>query len=280
MRVWNWVGVAITALAVMVMFAAEPALAGQPVDKGLGFQPAATPVMESIQSFYDKLLVIITVITVFVLALLVIVMVRFNAKSNPTPSKTSHNTVLEIVWTSVPVMILIYIWLYSWPLLKLQDVLPPADMTIKVTGNAWNWTYEYPDHGEFYFDSNMVPDDQLREGQPRLLATDEPLYVPVNKTVRLLITGSDVIHAWAVPAFGVKMDAIPGRLNESWFRATKEGIYYGQCSELCGQNHAFMPIEVRVVSDAEFGRWVSQKQAEAGILPDAGDTRLAQANIQ
>jgi cytochrome c oxidase subunit 2 len=234
---------------------------GQPAPWQLGLQHAATPVMENIISFHTGLLYIIVAISAFVLALLLIVMVRFNARSNPTPSRTTHNTLLEVAWTLVPVMILVGIAIPSFRLLFFQLTIPAmsaeaGDVTIKATGKQWFWTYSYPDHGNFEFDSLLVRDPNQLKGRPRLLAVDNEVVVPVNKNVRIITTGADVIHAFAVPAFGIKIDSIPGRLNETWFRATREGIYYGQCSELCGKDHAFMPIAVRVVSDAEFKTWL------------------------
>ncbi|WP_293549543.1 cytochrome c oxidase subunit II [Parvibaculum sp.] len=229
----------------------------------MGFQEAVTPVMEDIESFHHFLLIIITAIVLFVSALLVYVMVRFNRKSNPTPSKTSHNTLIEVLWTVLPVLILVVIAIPSFRLLYKELVVPPAELTIKATGNQWYWGYEYPDNGGISFDANMVPEDELN-GRPRLLATDEAVVVPVDTTVRVIVTGADVIHAWAVPAFGVKVDAVPGRLNETWFRAEKTGIYYGQCSELCGQGHAFMPIEVHVVSKEDFAAWLEKAKTASG----------------
>lgn len=231
---------------------------GQPSAWQLGLQQSATPVMENIGWFHDFLLYIITAITLFVLLLLVIVMVRFNARSNPTPSKTTHNTLLEVVWTVVPVIILVAIAVPSFRLLFFQLNIPQADMTIKATGKQWFWSYAYPDHGGFEFDSLMLQDKDRKPDQPRLLAVDNEIVVPVNKTVRVQVTAADVIHAFAVPSFGVKIDAVPGRLNETWFKATREGVYYGQCSELCGKDHAFMPITVRVVSEKDFANWIDQ----------------------
>jgi cytochrome c oxidase subunit 2 len=201
---------------------------------------------------------IITAITLFVLALLVIVIVKFNARSNPVPTKTTHHAGLEIAWTLLPVLILLVIAVPSFRLLFYQLNLPAADLTVKATGKQWFWTYSYPDNGPFEFDSIMVPEADRKPDQPRLLAVDNPLVVPVNKVVRVQTTASDVIHAFAVPSFGIIADSIPGRLNEVWFKATKEGVYYGQCRELCGKDHAFMPIEVRVVSDQAFGTWVEE----------------------
>jgi len=247
------------AAAAAALFAAGSALAGmgQPSDWQIGFQGAATPVMEYITWFHDLLLWIITIITLFVLALLVIVIVKFNAKANPVPSKTTHNTFLEVAWTVIPVIILGVIVVPSFRLLFLQLNTPEADLTIKATGKQWFWTYTYPDNGKFEFDSLMLQDKDRKADQPRLLAVDNEMVVPVNKTVRVQVIGAEVIHAFAVPSFGIKIDAIPGRLNETWFKATREGIYYGQCSELCGKDHAFMPIAVRVVSEQAFTAWVN-----------------------
>jgi cytochrome c oxidase subunit 2 len=226
--------------------------------------------MDRIVWFHNLLLWIITAIAAFVLLLLIIIMVRFNARANPTPSRTTHNTMLEVAWTVVPVFILILIFIPSIRLLLLQLDLPPADLTIKATGKQWYWTYNYPDNGKFEFDSLMLKEGERKEGQPRLLAVDNDMVVPVNKTVRVITTGSDVIHAFAVPSFGIKIDAIPGRLNETWFKATREGVYYGQCSELCGKDHAYMPITVRVVSEQAFAAWVEdakKKYARDDIVP-------------
>ena len=251
----------LTMLAVTVVAAlgvAEPALAGlgQPSPWQLGLQQSATPVMDNIIWFHDFLLYIITGIAGFVLALLIVVMLRFNARANPIPSRTTHNTLIEIAWTIIPIMILMFIAVPSFKLLFLQLNVPPADLTVKATGKQWYWSYSYPDNGDFEFDSLMLKEGERKEGQPRLLAVDNEMVVPVNKTVRVITTGADVIHSFAVPSFGIKIDAIPGRLNETWFTATREGIYYGQCSELCGKDHAFMPIAVHVVSEQAFSAWV------------------------
>jgi cytochrome c oxidase subunit 2 len=231
---------------------------GQPVDWQLGLQQAATPVMEFIKDFHNFLLVIITLISLFVLALLIYVMVKFNAKANPKPSKTTHNTFIEVVWTVVPILILIAIAIPSFRLLYFQRDLPAADMTIKAIGNKWYWDYEYPDHGDISFTATMKADEDLKEGEPRLLQTDVEVVVPVNKIVRVIVTANDVLHAWTVPSFGSKIDAVPGRLNETWFKSEKEGVFYGQCSELCGKDHAFMPITVRVVSEELFNAWAEK----------------------
>jgi cytochrome c oxidase subunit 2 len=265
--------VACTAALLMPEGAAYAGL-GQPSPWQIGLQDAASPVMEDVVWFHDVVLVIVTAITLFVLALLVIVMVRFNARANPTPSRTTHNTLVEVLWTVVPVLILVAIALPSFRILFKQLNTPPADLTIKATGVTWNWKYEYPDAG-FEFDSLIVPEKDLKEGQPRLLTVDNELVVPVNKVVRVQVTGFDVIHSFAVPSFGIKIDAIPGRLNETWFTATKEGWYYGQCSELCGKDHAFMPIAVHVVSDTEFNTWLAQAKKKFAAVAKPTDMAAA-----
>ncbi len=252
--------------------AAGTALAGQPEPWQLGFQEAASPIMESINSFHNLLLVLITAITLFVLALLAICIYKFNARANPNPSRTTHHTMLEVAWTVVPIVILVVIAIPSFRLLYDQIETPEPDLTIKATGFQWYWGYEYPDHEGVAFDQFMLRDDELQEGQPRLLATDTEVVVPVDAVVKVLVTAADVIHAWTIPAFGSKVDAVPGRINETWFRATREGVFYGQCSELCGTDHAFMPITVRVVSQEEFDAWIGEQVAAAR---GESDTRLA-----
>ncbi|WP_202911132.1 cytochrome c oxidase subunit II [Ancylobacter sp. TS-1] len=247
---------------------------GQPSPWQINLQGAASPVMESIHSFHFFLLVIIIAVVLLVLALLIVVALKFNEKANPVPSRTTHHTLIEVVWTVVPVLILVAIAIPSFRLLFLQLDLPKADITVKVTGHQWYWSYEYPDNGAFSFDSLMVAEADLKPGQPRLLAVDNDVVVPVNKIVRIQVTAADVIHSFALPSFGVKIDALPGRLNESWFQATKEGIYYGQCSELCGKDHAFMPIAIRVVSEAEFASWVEEAKQKFASVPAA--TQVAQ----
>jgi cytochrome c oxidase subunit 2 len=235
---------------------------GQPAPWEWTLQESGSPVMDNIVWFHNFLFVLITVITLFVLALLVIVVMKFNAKANPVPSRTTHNTLIEVAWTLVPVLILVGISVPSFRLLFLELDVPKADLTIKATGKQWYWSYAYPDNGKFEFDSLMAQDKQ-----PRLLGVDNEMVVPVNKVIRVQVTGADVIHAFALPAFGVKIDAIPGRLNETWFKATKTGMFYGQCSELCGKDHAFMPIAIRVVNDQEFASWVEtakKKYASGG----------------
>ncbi len=235
---------------------------GQPEPWEWHLQGSGSPVMDNIVWFHNFLSVLIIVITLFVLALLVIVVMKFNARANPVPSRTTHNTLIEVVWTLVPVLILVGIAVPSFRLLFLELDVPKADLTVKATGKQWYWSYAYPDNGKFEFDSLMAQDKQ-----PRLLGVDNEMVVPVNKVIRVQVTGADVIHAFALPAFGVKIDAIPGRLNETWFKATKTGMFYGQCSELCGKDHAFMPIAIRVVNDQEFAAWVEsakKKYASGG----------------
>jgi cytochrome c oxidase subunit 2 len=269
MRVQKFLSAAAAAAAALVPVTAMAGL-GQPSPWQLGFQQSATPIMEQITWFHDFLLVIITLIVVLVLALLLIVIFKFNARANPVPSKTTHNTLIEVLWTVVPVIILVAIAIPSFRLLFAQLTIPPAEVTIKATGKQWFWTYDYPDNG-FSFDSLMVQDKDLKPGQPRLLAVDNEVVVPVNKVVRMQVIGADVIHAFAVPSFGIKIDAVPGRLNETWFRATREGVYYGQCSELCGKDHAYMPITVRVVNDNDYAAWLDKAKKQFANTPSSED---------
>jgi cytochrome c oxidase subunit II len=273
------IGVAV-ALAVVMGGSAAFAGSGQPSPWQLGLQGAATPVMEDLVTFHDALLYVITAITVFVLALLLVIMVRFNRRANPTPSRTTHNTLIEVIWTVVPIIILTGIAIPSFKLLFYEQNIPSADLTLKATGNQWYWTYAYPDNGKFEFESRML-DEQDRPKQkpnePRLLAVDNDVVVPVNKVVRVQVTAdaAGVIHSFAVPAFGIKIDAVPGRLNETWFKVTREGTYYGQCSELCGKDHAFMPIAVRVVSEADFAAWVEQAKKKFARDDSVAPTAVA-----
>ncbi|MCS6878366.1 MAG: cytochrome c oxidase subunit II [Geminicoccaceae bacterium] len=233
----------------------------------LGLQPAATPIMERIASFHELLFWIITFISLFVLALLLYASWRFREDRNPVPSRVTHNTLLEVVWTAVPVLILVIIAVPSFKLLYYQDVLPKTEMTIKAIGKQWLWTYEYPDHGNFTFDALMLEDHELKPGQKRLLETDNVVVLPTQTYIKVQVTATDVIHAWTVPAFGVKIDAVPGRLNEVWLYINEPGTYYGQCSELCGLRHGFMPIAVKAVPKPEFEAWVveaQKKYARAG----------------
>jgi cytochrome c oxidase subunit 2 len=256
---------------------AAAAMAAQPTPWQIGFQPAASPVMTEITGFHNLLLWIIFVIAIFVMLLLLYVFVRFNAKANPTPSKTTHNTLIEVVWTVVPIMILVAIAIPSFKLLYFMDRTTEAELTLKAIGHQWYWSYEYPDHDDLTFDAVMKGEDELEDGEPRLLATDNRVVLPVDTNIRLLITADDVLHSWAVPAFGVKTDAVPGRLNETWVRIEREGTYYGQCSELCGINHGFMPIAVEAVSKEAFAAWVEKAKEEFASNRDDGSRRLAEA---
>ncbi len=254
-------GFAVAGVALLAGGAAFAEL-GQPAPWEYTLQESASPVMDNIIWFHNMLLWIITIITLFVLALLIIVVVKFNARSNPIPSRTTHNTLIEVAWTLIPVLILVTIAVPSFRLLFEQLDIPKADLTIKATGKQWYWSYAYPDNGKFEFDSLLAQDKK-----PRLLGVDNEMVVPVNKVVRIQTTGADVIHSFAMPAFGIKIDAIPGRLNETWFKATKLGMFYGQCSELCGKDHAFMPIAVRVVNDQEFAAWVETAKKKFATGP-------------
>jgi cytochrome c oxidase subunit 2 len=238
---------------------AAHAMVGAPTDRGVDLQAPATEIMREIHSFHSFLLWIIVAISAFVLALLLWVIVRYNRRANPTPKKFTHNLLVEVVWTIVPVLILVVIAWQSFPLIYKQERIPEAELTLKVTGNSWFWNFEYPDQG-VAIAANLLPEADARaQGRPYLLATTEPLLVPTNTTIRVLVTSNDVIHAFAVPAFGVKEDAIQGRVNETWFNVDREGVFYGQCSELCGVNHAYMPIEIHAVSRAEWEQWVTSR---------------------
>ncbi len=292
---------------------------GQPAPWQMNFQTPVTNIAQDVVSFHNLLLWLITFISLFVLFLLVYVCWKFNEKANPTPSRTTHNTLVEVVWTVVPVLILVGISIPSFRILREQLTIPKPDIVLKATGHAWYWSYEYPadqggfrfesnmipdeqltipkpdivlkatghawywsyeypaDQGGFRFESNMIPEDQLKPGQPRLLAVDNEVVVPVNKVVKLQITAADVLHNFAVPSFGIRLDAVPGRLNETWFRASREGIYYGQCSELCGNGHPYMPIQVRVVSDAAYAAWIEESKKKFAAVDGSGDNKLAAA---
>lgn len=271
----TWGAKALGALAAMAAAAGAaeaqvPApVAGKPVDGAITFQLPGSPVMHQIEDFHTFVLIIITVVTLFVLALLLWVMIRYNKKANPVPHKFSHNTLVEVVWTVVPVLILVAIAIQSFPLLAKEELPPKAELTIKATGNKWYWSYEYPDYA-VSFDSNVLNKPTAEKaGKPYLLGVDEPIYVPVNIKVRVLITSNDVIHSWAMPSMGVKQDAIPGRVNQGWFLAEAPGVYYGQCSELCGIRHAFMPIELHAVSKQEFDAWIASKGGKIAEAPAA-----------
>lgn len=228
----------------------------------VSFQDAFSPVMQEIHEFHTLLFVIMTGVVLIVLGILGYIILRFNAKRNPLPSKTAHNTVLEVIWTIVPVIILVVIAIPSLKLLYSSGRTPTYDMTLKVTGHQWYWTYNYPDHGDITFDSIPIPESDLKAGQPRLLAVDNPVVVPVGATVQVLVNSDDVIHDWAVPSLGLKKDATPGRTNETWFRADVSGVFYGMCSELCGVNHYFMPIEVHALAKPDFDAWVEKAKQQ------------------
>ncbi len=268
-------GLAAPALADEVIGAPDKAAWG-----GLGMQPAATSLAEEMHNLHNNILLpIIIVISVFILALLLWIILRYNAKANPIPSKTTHNTLLEVIWTAVPVLILVAIAIPSFRALYHQLEIPKPDLTIKAIGHQWYWSYEYPDNGNFTFDANLIQDKDLQPGQLRLLETDNEVVLPVGKNIRIQITASDVIHSWTIPSFGVKHDGLPGRVNESWFNITTPGIYYGQCSELCGTGHAYMPIKLRAVSPAEFDAWVLEAQKKFATVdgtPPATDLAAAQ----
>jgi cytochrome c oxidase subunit 2 len=258
------------------------AWAAQPTPWQMGMQPPATPVQDRIVVFHDELLVITFLITVFVLGLLLYVIVRFHHTRNPVPTRTSHNAVIEILWTVVPVLILVGIAIPSFKLMYYMDRVPNADMTIKVTAHQWYWSYEYPDQAGLTFDSNLIPDKDLKPGEKRLLEVDNPLVVPVGANVRVQVTGTDVIHSWFVPSFGVQEYAVIGRLNESWFRVENAGTYYGECNQICGVNHAFMPIKVVALAKPEYEKWLGDAKkkfaaASPGNSRPASDAKLVDA---
>ena len=250
------------AIYILVLLTPNFLLAEQPKDWQLGFQKTASKSMDDIVWFHDYILLpIIIAISAFVLFLVIYSCIRFRESRNPTASTTTHNTMIEIIWTLVPCVILIAMAVPSFKILYSQDKIPPADVTIKAVGYQWYWGYEYPDEN-IIFDSYMVADEDLQPGQPRLLTVDNEIFVPVNKVVKVMITANDVLHAWALPSFGVKRDAVPGRINETWFKADRTGTFYGQCSELCGIKHAFMPITVNVVTEEEYKKWLEKAKIE------------------
>lgn len=256
-----------------VVALAGRALADQPKPWEMGFQQAASPVMQRIEDFHTMVLYIISAITLFVLVLLLWVVVRYNRRANPQPSRISHNTLLEVLWTVIPVVILVLIAVPSFKLLYFEAEVPHPDVVLRAIGKQWFWTYEYPQSGAFQFDSLGLSDAAAaKAGEPRLLGVDNVVVVPVNKVVKVETVGADVIHSWAVPAFGVKMDAVPGRINETWFKATREGTFYGECSELCGARHAYMPIEVKVVSQEAYDTWLAAAKKKYASI---GETRVA-----
>ena len=267
-------------LSILLLFSFDAAEANQPIDWQLGFQSAASKSMKDIVIFHDYMLLpIITAITVFVLFLVLYACVKFRASNNKVASQTSHNTMIEIAWTLVPCLILIVMAVPSFKVLYSQDKIPPAEVTVKAIGYQWYWGYEYPDEN-IIFDSYMIEEKDLKPGQPRLLAVDNEVVVPVNKVVKVLITANDVLHAWALPSFGVKRDAVPGRINETWFKADRTGTFYGQCSELCGIKHAFMPITVRVVTEEEYKDWLLEAKEKFAKEEFQNELKIVKKNIK
>jgi len=267
-------------LGVAIAGGAFADILGQPVDKGIDLQPAATHIRAEQIAFHNGLLWVISAIVLLVLGLLTYIIVRFNKRANPEPARFSHNTPIEIIWTVVPVLILMGIAIFSFRLLYEEHDMPRPYMTVKVTGRQWNWDYEYPDQKiSAYTSTPMSEDDAKAKNLPYLLETNAPMYAPVGQVVRVDVTAEDVIHSFSVPAFGIKIDAIPGRLNETWFKADRTGTFYGQCSQLCGADHSYMPIEVKVVSQPEFDAWVASKQpkptAVAAATPTAAPAAAA-----
>jgi cytochrome c oxidase subunit 2 len=279
LRLKTWLtnsGSACLVLALGVTGVADVAGAAEPRPWQLGMQPPATVVGESLSAFHDALLIIIALITAFVLGLLAYVVVRFNHQRNPVPSRITHNTVIEMLWTVVPVLILVIIAIPSFKLMYYMDRVPNPEMTIKVTGHQWYWSYEYPDQDRLSFDSNLVPDAELKPGQKRLLDVDNPLVVPANTMIRVQVTATDVIHSWFMPSFGFQEYAVIGRLNEAWIKVEHEGTYYGQCNQICGVNHAFMPIKVVAVAKDAFPRWVEDAKKKFAHHDSGKDvTRVA-----
>lgn len=267
----------VLALLVTSMAAAAVAWAAEPKPWQLGMQPSATPVHERLNAFHDELLVITFLIAAFVLGLLLYVIVRFHHARNPVPTRTQHNTLIEILWTVVPIFILGAILLPSLNLMYYMDRVPNAEMTIKVTAHQWYWSYEYPDQAGLAFDSNVIPDKDLKPDQKRLLDVDNPLVVPVGTPIRVLVTGTDVIHSWFIPSFGVQEYAIIGRNNETWMQVEHEGTYYGECNQICGVNHAFMPIEVKALSKPDFAAWLGEAKKKFGAAAPQGATLVATA---
>jgi cytochrome c oxidase subunit II len=272
----RWLGIVFGSLLAAIGFAggalaqAKTPVIGVPHDWQMGFPASFTPVQEHVASLHDLLLVIITLISLFVLVLLLYAMWRFHASRNPAPTTTTHNTVLEIAWTILPILILVVIAIPSFRLLYYGDKAPDATMTVKVTGHQWYWQYEYPDQGNFSVDSRILAEAdraKLKPDQPRQLAVDEEMVIPANTVIRIIGTAADSMHGWTVWGFGIKKTVIPGRLNEGWIEVPKEGIYFGQCSQICGNAHAYMPIAVRVVSKADFDKWAADKKKAAGLMP-------------
>lgn len=272
--------ITLIAAAIAMGLGADTAMAVEGYAKPwqLDFPPMMTELARNVADFHYWLVWLITLICLLVAALLVVIVIRFNEGRNPIPSRTTHNTLLEVAWTIVPVLILVAIAIPSFRVLRQQLVVPPHDLVVKVTGYSWYWGYEYPsEEGGFRFDSNMVEEANLQPGQPRLLTVDNEMVVPVGKVVRVQVTAADVIHNFAVPSLGQRIDAIPGRLNETWFKADQEGVFYGQCSELCGNGHPYMPITVRVVSEQQFAAWLSDARQRYASTDGPASTKLANA---
>ena len=238
------------------------------IDWQLSFQNPATDLMQEVISLHNGILIVMTVITLFVLFLLFYVSFRFSAKRNPVPSTTTHNTIIEILWTAIPIVILVVMAIPSFKLLYKQEKSDSYDMTVKVIGHQWYWEYEYPDHGNFYFESYMIEEEDLQKGDLRLLTVDNPLVIPANKNIQILITAGDVLHSWAMPSMGIKTDAVPGRLNETWINVKEPGTYRGQCSEICGRGHGFMPVVVKVLPENEFMAWVNEAKNNYAVNED------------
>ena len=272
-RCWVFLALWLAGMAALATVAG----AAEPRPWELGMQPSATPVHERLAAFHDELLVIISLITVFVLGLLLYVMVRFHHTRNPVPTRTSHNAVIEFLWTVIPVLILVIIAIPSFKLMYFMDRVPKADMTVKVTAHQWYWSYEYPDQGGLAFDSNLIPEHDLKPGEKRLLSVDNPLVVPVDANIRVQVAGTDVIHSWFVPSFGVQEYAVIGRLNETWFRVEHAGTYYGECNQICGVNHSFMPIEIIAVSKPDFDKWLGEAKKKFAAAPPGDATLVAAA---
>ena len=255
-------------LSVFFIFISFELFGKQATDWQLSFQNPATDLMGSVVGLHNIILIVMTLVTLFVLFLLFYVSFRFSAKRNPSPSTTTHNTVVEVLWTAIPIVILVVLAIPSFKLLYQQEKSENYDMTVKVIGHQWYWEYEYPDHGDFYFESYMVQEQDLEEGDLRLLTVDNPLVIPANKNIQILITAGDVLHSWAVPSMGLKTDAVPGRLNETWVNVKEPGIYRGQCSEICGSGHGFMPVVVKVLPEREFMAWANEAKNNYAINED------------
>ena len=255
-------------LSVLFIFISFELYGKQATDWQLSFQNPATDLMGSVVGLHNIILIVMTLVTLFVLFLLFYVSFRFSAKRNPIPSTTTHNTVVEVLWTAIPIVILVVLAIPSFKLLYQQEKSENYDMTVKVIGHQWYWEYEYPDHGDFYFESYMVQEQDLEEGDLRLLTVDNPLVIPANKNIQILITAGDVLHSWAVPSMGLKTDAVPGRLNETWVNVKEPGIYRGQCSEICGSGHGFMPVVVKVLPEREFMAWANEAKNNYAINED------------